>query len=117
MPHCIIYMNHKFSSFLKEKSSHFQKQTENIKEFLYGTNWKKSILPHILAAIFHQFERKITGVVGDIKTELWSKIYAFETNINQVTRLSLEVQIYSLFLYVLTCWIGSTLLASDILIK
>ena len=46
---------------------------------------KKTLFSHILATIFYH-------------------IYIY---INPVTRLSLKVVIYSLFLYVQTCWIGS----------
>ena len=46
---------------------------------------KKKLFSHILATIFYH-------------------IYIY---INPVTRLSLKVVIYSLFLYVQTCWIGS----------
>ena len=68
---------------------------------------KNCILPYISHNISPIQKKNITGVVGDIKTELWFKIYTSATYMNHVFWFSLKVLIYSLFLYVQTCRIGS----------
>ena len=68
---------------------------------------KSIFILHYIIPNISPIRKKYIGIVGDIKTEPWSKINVFAVYKNQVIRLTLKLLIYSLFLYVQTCWIVS----------